>query len=114
MTVWLTLELHTMTGLTVKSEINEKQAQGMLADQWRYIFPRDDLDDRQKVQQMAMTQVAFAMEKGTGEFIVTDTDGKTWLIPNVQIAAATVTGQQRTPVGFHEFEPLSPSSKAEA
>jgi len=104
--VWFTIEMHVMGGLEIKSDISEQVAREMLAEEWRYDFRGATPDDREKVGRMISTQIAFAVEKKTGMFVLDGARGQKWLIPNAHILAASVTdatGRRDTP-GFRQFE----------
>jgi len=107
MSAWLTYELHTAGGLTITSEVSEEEARTLLGTEHRYIFPREDLSEREKVVQMTMTQLAIALEKQSGIFVVTDASGRTWMIPNAHIIAATYAEPSGSGggIGFRQFSP---------
>jgi hypothetical protein len=108
--VWFRVELHTLGGIDVRSDITEPIAQEMLSGQWRYTFPEGDLSDREKVARMLATQVALAVDKGVGMFVLDGLDGKgqKWLVPNAAIGAICIIDSEgRRAPGYGRLDILA-------
>ena len=116
--IWFRVELFTLGGVEVQSDITETVAQEMLAGQWRYIFPEADLSDRDKVARMLSTQIANAVEVDRqGMFVLDGIDGKgqKWLIPNAAIGAVCITDAEgRRVPGYDRLEVLPKQNDDEA
>jgi hypothetical protein len=106
----MTVTLHFEGGRSVTTPITDEVARDLLREQWRYAFHEQNLNDREKVARMVSTQVALAFEKGTrgeGIFVLDDTIGRKWLIPNRRLVAMTLDDglPESTSSGFGQFEP---------
>ena len=82
------LTIHLTTRAVVHFPLTEVEAHA-LGKGKSWVTP-DNLTERERLFGLAYTVILSRMDKGSGEIVLTDADGRTWIIAAHSIAAAVL------------------------